>query len=215
MIEQSSFYYMPDPKGTPASDAHLEPDNRLCVPNLNFEMRADVSTNINRASLEPLLDSLYTHWRNEKPIVARLNGDLRSAPMTEALQGKKLLLVDDIPVFACIFGIELMLATQGNAAFVIHQSQSVEELAAEIIVHEPSILIMDGILVGAVRGWDVIRAVLLQRPKLICIGFSSDPDFEQTFIDAGAVGFVHKRYDMAKECMTELAQITHPFFSVG
>lgn len=215
MIHESSFN-QPDPEGQQSAP---EPDPELkdvpYLPRLCSEMRPTVTTEISRASLEALLDSLYSHWRNEKPLVARVSGELTCAPRTETLQGQRILLVDDIPALACLYGVELMLATHGNAAFVIHESQTQSQLAAEILAHEPNILIMDGILSGSVRGWNVIREVLSIRPELICIGFSSDPQFEQTFLDAGAVGFVHKRYELAKECTTELALVTHPFLNAG
>jgi CheY-like chemotaxis protein len=103
----------------------------------------------------------------------------------------RLLFVDDSAETLDLFA-GLLPACQ----MLLHRTQTLEELTQEILVSTFECLLLDGQLAGGLRGWDVLRALCKARPGVRCIGFSSDPRYAERFLQAGAVGFVHKdRHD--------------------
>jgi hypothetical protein len=166
---------------------------------------------LRRGQLEAALEALYTHWRNEVPIVRRVNGDLNPAPNTEALSGLDMLLVEDIPGIACLYGLEAALATGREINVFLQQRELQDELVDAIRAKQPRIALVDGLLARDVRGWNLVKALKVVMPNLICIGFSSDEKFSKAFRDAGAEGFVLKRMEEPTVTMQELATEIAPF----
>ncbi|MBX7145205.1 MAG: response regulator [Oligoflexia bacterium] len=166
-------------------------------------------------AIEKSLDGLYGRWREQNGLVGRVCPALLSQKGLEAFSGKRLAFVDDVPAVAALFAPELLATSWGRLRFFIHAKQQAAELAQEIANFQPDIVIMDGMLQGEVRGWDVTRSLLAKAPQVIVLGFSSDSQFEKRFIASGASGFVHKRYDRPMACLLELASIVRIFMATA
>ncbi len=110
----------------------------------------------------------------------------------EALRGKKVMLVDDSEDVLRAFIPPLMAATEGRALFLRPHGEDAAALAKAITARAPDVVLMDGELSGGLQGFAVVRELQAVRPQVRCIGFSSAEGLRETFLAAGAVGFVEK-----------------------
>ncbi len=121
---------------------------------------------------------------------------LDAVPGCEALRGKTILMVDDVQDVLESFVSPLMIATHGNASFIRYQGQPSEELVQEILNVRPEIVLIDYHLSETMKGDAIARLLTKQQPEIACIGFSSDKDAKQAFLDAGVKGVAPKEaYD--------------------
>ncbi len=116
----------------------------------------------------------------------------RNIENCEALKDKKVIMVDDFAKIISDFVPELILATDDNASFLLHTDQTIGGLAGKILKDNPDIVLMDKNLANKINGADVVRVIMHHNPEIVCIGFSSEPDYNQEFLSAGAKGFVKK-----------------------
>ena len=108
-----------------------------------------------------------------------------------SLRGKKILLVDDDPHVISTFLLPLLAATDGNAHFVLHRTESMEELTEKILALQPDLVLIDEYLSHSVRGHVLAAAILQKNVQMKCVGFSNATSPEALFRTAGA-GFVYK-----------------------
>ena len=109
-----------------------------------------------------------------------------------ALQGRKILLIDDSPEVFEVFVPLLTAATHGSAVFLLHHGESMVALVEQITALHPEILLVDQYLGRGVRGHEVVAA--LQEAKIPCrvFGFSSEAQLDDLFCSAGAEGAIEK-----------------------
>lgn len=112
-------------------------------------------------------------------------------PGLEALAGRKIVLVDDGLDVVAAFLVPLMMVTEGEAEFVLQNTQSMDQTIDEILEKDPEIVLLDEYLRG-LRGHQLIGPLLQKKPGLICLGFSNAESTEKIFLESGAKGFVFK-----------------------
>jgi CheY-like chemotaxis protein len=119
----------------------------------------------------------------------------------EVLHDKKITFVDDRTVYFAAYVSPLEVVSDGNAIFIQKTSQSVEELAEEIMQSKPDVVLMDYFLCSAdersaeyYTGADVVRSLREREDEncsSIIVGFSADGMFAE-FARAGANGATTK-----------------------
>jgi|GEM_PF-3012989 len=119
----------------------------------------------------------------------------------------RLLLVDDSPDVLAAFAKPLQHMTDGRAVLMPHTGESAEQLADRILAENPEWLLLDFNLLGLVRGDDVLEVLLEKDPEFRCIGFSSVEDVRESFLEAGAVGFVLKTAHDPEASLREVAAL--------
>ena len=72
-----------------------------------------------------------------------------------SLHGKKILLVDDDPHVISTFLLPLLATTDGNAHFILHRTETIEELTEKIIGLQPEIVLIDEYLAHSLHGHDL------------------------------------------------------------
>ncbi|EKE25356.1 MAG: N-methyl-transferase [uncultured bacterium] len=132
---------------------------------------------------------------------------LKEAPDgTEILKGKRIVMVDDLRNILTSYVPDLIVSTNDHAGFVLHEQQSIEELAEQIIEKAPEVILMDRKLANGINGADVTRSILQKYPKTKVVGFSSEGDATD-FLKAGAVGFVKKDTWEAAGSIKQIAEL--------
>ncbi|MEM8978478.1 MAG: response regulator [Pseudomonadota bacterium] len=111
----------------------------------------------------------------------------RQATASRPLLGQTILVVEDSR-FACET-LRLMCLRSGAR---IRMADSMRSARRHLKVYRPSVLIVDmGLPDGS--GADLLLDLTQATPRVdVIIGTSGDPDGEQTALDAGADGFLHK-----------------------
>ncbi len=139
--------------------------------------------------LKAKIDSLFEAVGSSSRIL-RLPPD---SPEYAPFKGKRVLMVDDAKILIENFIPSLTVATDGNAAFILHTAeQSRDVLVDAILTKDPQIILMDYHLAGGVEGDDIIRAIIAKGFTGKIVGFSSDSAAQRAFSAAGAVGSVDK-----------------------
>ena len=111
----------------------------------------------------------------------------------ETLQGKRILLVDDVSRIAEHWTPLLISASNGNANAVIHTaSTSAEELLERIISERPEIILLDYELAAGLKGSQLVEPIRTVLPDTLLIGFSSNSTYNRMLIESGAAGAVEK-----------------------
>lgn len=124
----------------------------------------------------------------------------------EVLKGKRIVMVDDLRNILTSYVPNLIVATDDQAGFVLHEQQSMETLVEQILEKTPEIILMDRKLASGINGADVTRSILQKEPGIKIIGFSSEGDATD-FMGAGAVGFVEKDTLEPAESIKQVAEL--------
>lgn len=128
-------------------------------------------------------------------------------PEYEMLKGKTILMVDDIKEVIEGFVPDLMVATNGNASFIQHGQQTIEELVDEIMKANPNIVLLDYNLAQDIKG-DVVARLLKEKGFAgESIGFSSENEHAGKFMKAGALGCIEKSTFEPSDSIKKLAEI--------
>ena len=125
-------------------------------------------------------------------------------PGLEALAEKKIVLVGDGLDVLAAFLAPLMVATEGEAGFVLQNTQSKDQTVEEILSKDPDVVLLDEYLRGF-RGHLLIEPLHQRKPGLICIGFSNAPSAESIFREQKA-GFVLKETEDPWRTLAALAR---------
>ncbi|OGJ55645.1 hypothetical protein A2706_00050 [Candidatus Peribacteria bacterium RIFCSPHIGHO2_01_FULL_51_35] len=125
-----------------------------------------------------------------------------------SLHGKKILFVDDDPHVISVFLLPLLAATDGNAGFVLHRTETIEELAEKILAQQPEIVLIDEYLATSLHGHDLLKAILTKNSTIRCIGFSSATSPEPLFRAAGA-GFALKDVEDPIGSLAAVSEFLH------
>lgn len=121
----------------------------------------------------------------------------------------KILLLDDGPDVLATFEKPLRLVAD-EVECILHTKQSVPEIVREILAHKPFVVLVDEYLAGEVRGHDVVRLLKKREPGLRVIGFSSSPGSRESFLEAGADGFVEKDSSDPERTVVALQALLRP-----
>lgn len=73
-----------------------------------------------------------------------------------------------------------------------YTTQSLPSVVADVLTHEPQIIVLDYHLDARLKGRDVCQALRQAGFVGMIVGFSSDPYTEPLFIKAGADEFIEK-----------------------
>ncbi len=125
----------------------------------------------------------------------------------EPLRGKKIIMVDDLKKLLEHFVPLFMVATDGNAGFVEHLNQTIDELVDQIIHINPDIVLLDFNLANNVLGSEIAEKLTTHSFSGISVGFSSDTKTAEKFIAAGAIGAVDKDAGDPEKSVVELAKL--------
>lgn len=113
----------------------------------------------------------------------------------ERLRKSRVMVVDDLSGEIMKIYPYLVAATGGNASYICYLEQGVDELCRQIGEDNPDVVLMDYQLEGkTVTGDEVVRKLVETRPDIKCMGFSKDLDCNIRMCDAGAIGFLDKKY---------------------
>ncbi len=141
--------------------------------------RKDLKLEVNKAF--ELLESTTRYKRVKENV-----------PGSEGLRGKRITMVDDVKTVLEGFVEDLVVASDGNASFILHADQPVEELIAEILASDPDVVLVDGHLAKGIQGNKVVEFLLQSRPDILPILFSSDTRFAQAAGVEGVITSVNK-----------------------
>lgn len=119
----------------------------------------------------------------------------KDCPEYKSLKGKKILMLDDIDRLLEAFLPDLIVATDGNAAYIFHKGASPEDTAKEILEQNPDIALLDYSLQEGVKGTDVYKKLQEKGFAGLSIGFSSDKDSLKNFQRVGADGIEKDTFD--------------------
>lgn len=145
--------------------------------------------------------------------LAFLGSDSKWKMMPRVLEGyaplkdKKVVMVDDARAVLECYAPHLIVATDGNAAFIEYKGQTLEELLKQIMEQVPNIVVMDYHLSGHLKGTRVIQALKELEFSGDAVGFSSDTNTKRDFMNAGAKGVVEKTGYAPEESVVELASL--------
>ncbi|PIR87104.1 MAG: hypothetical protein COU11_02660 [Candidatus Harrisonbacteria bacterium CG10_big_fil_rev_8_21_14_0_10_49_15] len=122
------------------------------------------------------------------------------------LEGRRIVMVDDVQMVLEGMLPELIVATSGNAEPIHFTGQQVEDLIAQILSANPEIVLVDYHLSEQLKGSEV--TALLRRAGFTgtVIGFSSDPDTVRAMERAGGNGCVKKEAGFPEDTVIELAK---------
>ena len=97
-----------------------------------------------------------------------------AVPGCESLLGKRIVMIDDVKDVLESFVKDLVVASGGNASFILHKDQLLGELVNEVIQRNPDIVLVDGNLAGDIKGDMVIEELRKNNVNAKAIVFSSD-----------------------------------------
>lgn len=117
-----------------------------------------------------------------------------------------LLLIDDDPSIPSLFQNPFS-QSKVELQCIIHTHESQHELISSILTRSFDLLLLDGFLSHNLRGPDLLRSLLKQKPALTCIGFSTSSSFAPKFLQAGAIGFVRKDLENPEAAVMEVLKI--------
>lgn len=126
---------------------------------------------------------------------------------TEILKNKNIVMVDDVQGLLECFAPHLMVATDGNAAFIKYNGQSIEELVKQILQTKANLVLLDYHLSDTLKGSSVARVLLGDKFPGLVVGFSSDPRAERDFNQSGAFGSVDKSAGSPEDSIKALAEL--------
>lgn len=127
---------------------------------------------------------LSNHEEKETRILEKINGVLRRLGSserknlqvirgTDALRGKRITILDDEKPLLGIFVPVFLSATEGEGDFVLHQGESADEVARQIIAQVPDIVLLDYDLQKGVKGTNVAIELRNQGYSGVVLIFSS------------------------------------------
>lgn len=128
-------------------------------------------------------------------------------PEYQSLKGKKILMLDDIERLLEAFLPDLMVATDGNASFVLQKGETAEETAKEILTQNPDIALLDYSLQEGVKGTDVYEFLKKSGYLGKSIGFSSDKESQKLFKKAGVEDCIEKDTFDTSAIVKEIAKL--------
>ena len=104
---------------------------------------------------------------------------------------------------------EMIFATRGKLAVILHMGENLSEIVHEVLATKATTILMDYKLNNDITGAEVTKKILEVEPDIKILGFSSNKDRRSEFLNEGASGFVHKNADEQEETMWELiAELT-------
>lgn len=111
------------------------------------------------------------------------------------LSSRRLLMVDDSTGFLREWIPLLLVATGGNADFLLHRDGvSDAELLRSIVEKKPDLILLDYQLADGVVGENLVSPLQQHLPSCIIIGFSAHDELSNKILRAGAHGVAPKRY---------------------
>jgi CheY-like chemotaxis protein len=128
----------------------------------------------------------------------------------EPLKGKCIVMVDDNKKELKSFAPYLVVATEGNASFILNEeNQELDELVEQIRKYDQSIVLMDYNLSRGLKGTSVIEELRKKDFSGKIIGFSAmiNEDLIAKFLDAGALNVIEKRICPFSEIIVKLANL--------
>ncbi len=156
----------------------------------------------------------------EPLLIDKINGTLKMLGSTmkwkrapevikgaEVLKDKKIAMVDDEQGVLESFVPDLMTATDGKAAFIKYEGQSIDELTKQIQDAEADLVLLDYHLSEVLKGSDVARALTDNGFSGDMVGFSSDPGAASDFKKEGALGSVDKKAWSPEVSVEQVAQL--------
>ncbi len=159
----------------------------------------DLKTKVNRA-FEEL--GVGTRYKKVKETV----------PGCENLRGKRIVMVDDVKAVLETFVEDLVVASDGNASFILHKDQSLDELVGEIIQRNPDIVLVDGHLAHGIEGDAVIESLSRINAVLKSIIFSSDSHIGDRLTSGNIAGVVKKETSDPETSVKKVADIISSTF---
>ncbi len=125
----------------------------------------------------------------------------------ESLRGRRVVMVDDTREVLEDFVGDLMLATGGNASFLLHTGQSVEEIVGVIKAENLDVVLLDYNLSGDTTGSMIAESLLEAGFSGLIIGFSSDSDTTQDFMRSGVRTCIEKEPGMPEISVMALGRM--------
>ncbi|MDO8569862.1 MAG: hypothetical protein Q7R89_03795 [bacterium] len=125
----------------------------------------------------------------------------------KSLKGKKILMLDDVRRLLEAFIPDLMVATDGNATYVLHEGKRPDETAKEIIEKKPDVALLDYDLSNGVTGIDIYNILKENGYSGQSIGFSSSKTYSNNFKKAGIENCVNKDTGYIEGTLKELAKL--------
>lgn len=104
-------------------------------------------------------------------------------PEYAKLANKKIVMVDDTSTLLQAYVPDLMVSTGNKTEFILHESQTPNELATAIIKSSPDIVLIDYNLAQGLRGTDVCKLLRSSGYTGTLIGFSSEKNFTSKDVD--------------------------------
>jgi len=110
----------------------------------------------------------------------------------KVLADRRVVMVDDTAVVLQAYIPSLTVATLGQAKFVLHDAQRLDDLARQVLEHKPYAVLLDGQLAQDATGTDLARCLRHMRFRGHLVGFSTNPDAfkdqeSQCLVDASVV----------------------------
>lgn len=126
--------------------------------------------------------------------------DMRKAlyQRSQCLKLEKILVLDDDECFVSMIFPPLLLSA-ASAYFLYAQGKSNEDILKIILDKKSSIVLLNGKLNGAQRGWNFIHDIKETFPETLCIGYSSTNYFQKDFLEAGADAFINSHSELLKQ----------------
>ncbi len=128
-------------------------------------------------------------------------------PGTESLKDKSVVMVDDERGVLEAFVPDLMVATDGKAAFIQYSSQSIDDLLNQIQASNANVVLLDYHLSEMLKGAAVARTLLEKGFAGSVVGFSSDSSAKREFQEAGALGSIEKEAWAPESSVGRLAEL--------
>lgn len=125
---------------------------------------------LNQENLKNLVNQVFSEMGSSM----RYKKVKETVPGCESLLGKKIVMVDDVKEVLESFVEDLVVASGGNASFILHKDQLLDELVNEILQRNPDVVLVDGNLAKNIKGDMVIEQLDKNNINAKSIIFSSD-----------------------------------------
>lgn len=173
---------------------------------MDFSEQVETPRNIDQKDLLREAKSILKNIQGEFAYVDTLPIPLVG---TENLRDKKITMLDDQEIVFGTFVPRLLAETNGNAAFIYHQGQTVEEIIDELIKTKPDAVLIDYNLANGIKGSDLVKILNQKEFSGKVFGFSTDMRANLAFKEANASGVIYKDLNNTESPIRQLSQ----FFS--
>jgi len=130
-----------------------------------------------------------------------------AVPGTEILKDKVIVMVDDMREVLANFVSDLMMATDGKAAFVQYVGQEMEELSRQVLANNPDIVLLDHNLSDRVKGAAAAAALKQAGFGGSIVSFSSEQLSSREYQNVSVLGSVEKNNAHPEKSIKQLADL--------